>query len=73
MELQKLANETNLEIAVCHFPLGTSKWNKIEHQLFSQITKNWSGRPLELLEIIVNLIASTKTGLTICCKADVSQ
>ena len=75
MELQKLANETNLEIAVCHFPPGTSKWNKIEHRLFSQITKNWRGRPLESLEIIVNLIASTKTktGLTVCCKADLSQ
>lgn len=75
MELQKLADETNLEIAVCHFPPGTSKWNKIEHRLFSQITKNWRGRPLESLEIIVNLIASTTTesGLTVCCKADLSK
>ena len=71
-ELQKLANETNLSISVCHFPPGTSKWNKIEHRLFSQITKNWRGRPLETLEVIINLIASTttETGLKVRCKAD---
>ena len=61
MELQKLAKEIGLEISVCHFPPGTSKWNKIEHRLFSQISKNWRGRPLETYSIIVNLIASTKT------------
>lgn len=60
-ELQKLSIEIGLEISVCHFPPGTSKWNKIEHRLFSQISKNWRGRPLETYNIIVNLIASTKT------------
>jgi len=60
-ELQKFSNQTKLEITVCHFPPGTSKWNKIEHRLFSQISKNWRGRPLETYSIIVSLIASTKT------------
>jgi len=60
-ELQKFADETGLEITVCHLPPGTSKWNKIEHRLFSQITMNWKGKPLESYEIIVNLISSTKT------------
>jgi hypothetical protein len=62
VELQKLANETCLEIAVCHFPPGTSKWNKIEHRLFSFITMNWRGKPLVSLETIINLIGATKTG-----------
>jgi len=60
-ELQNFANQTNLEVTVCHFPPGTSKWNKIEHRLFAQISKNWRGRPLETYQIIVNLIASTTT------------
>ena len=60
-ELQKLADETNLKIHVRHFPPGTSKWNKIEHRLFSYITKNWRGRPLISRETVVNLIANTKT------------
>lgn len=60
-ELQKLANELGLILHVCHFPPGTSKWNKIEHRLFSQITENWRGRPLVSREVVVNLIASTKT------------
>jgi len=60
-ELQKLANTTGLEIAVCHFPSGTSKWNKIEHRLFSFITQNWRGKPLVNHEVIVNLIAATTT------------
>ena len=60
-ELQNFVNQTNLEVTVCHFPPGTSKWNKIEHRLFAQISKNWRGRPLESYQIIVNLIASTKT------------
>ena len=60
-ELQNFANQTKLEVTVCHFPPGTSKWNKIEHRLFAQISKNWRGRPLETYQIIVNLIASTKT------------
>jgi hypothetical protein len=61
IELQKLANELNLKIRVCHFPPGTSKWNKIEHQMFSFISKNWRGRPLDSLATIVNLIANTTT------------
>ena len=66
-QLQKLADKTGLEITVCHFPPGTSKWNKIEHRMFCHITENWRGRPLVSLEVIVNLIANTKTekGLTI--------
>jgi transposase len=60
-ELQKLADETSLEIAVCHFPPGTSKWNKIEHRLFSAITQNWRGKPLVSHETVVNLIAATTT------------
>ncbi len=71
-EIQKLSNETDLEISVCHFPPGTSKWNKIEHRLFSFITQNWRGRPLISHEVIVNLIASTRTekGLTVRCELD---
>src|SRR5260370_3822528 len=67
LELQKLADETGLQISVCHFPPGTSKWNKIEHRLFSFITKNWRGKPLVSHEVIVNLIAATptKTGLPV--------
>ena len=66
-ELQKLADETGLEIAVCHFPPGTSKWNKIEHRLFSAITMNWRGKPLVSHEVIVKLIAATttRTGLRV--------
>lgn len=60
-ELQKFANETQMEITASHFPPGTSKWNKIEHRLFSKISKNWRGKPLETHQIIVNLIAATKT------------
>jgi transposase len=61
LELQRLANATGLIIEVCHFPPGTSKWNKIEHRLFCHITRNWQGVPLETLEIVINLIASTRT------------
>lgn len=61
VELQKLADETGLRIAVCHFPPGTSKWNKIEHRLFSYITQNWRGKPLRSFQAIVNLIAATTT------------
>ena len=66
-ELAALAAETGLEITVCHFPPGTSKWNKIEHRLFSHITMNWRGRPLTSHEVIVNSIAATttRTGLTV--------
>jgi hypothetical protein len=61
LELEKFARETGLAISVCHFPPGTSKWNKIEHRLFSFITQNWRGRPLVSHEVVVNLIASTTT------------
>ena len=72
VELQKLANRTGLAITVCHFPPGTSKWNKIEHRMFSFITKNWRGKPLVDRATIVNLIGSTKTkeGLKIHCELD---
>jgi len=67
VELQKLADETGLRIAVCHFPPGTSKWNKIEHRMFSYITQNWRGQPLRSFQTIVNLIAATttRTGLKV--------
>jgi transposase len=61
VELQKLADETGLRIAVCHFPPGTSKWNKIEHRLFSYISQNWRGKPLNSFQTIVSLIAATTT------------
>jgi transposase len=75
MELQKMATDLNLEITVSHFPPGTSKWNKIEHRLFSQITKNWRGKPLESLEVIVSLIGatSTKNGLTVEASLDPNE
>jgi hypothetical protein len=60
-ELQKFANRTGLSIRVCHFPPGTSKWNKIEHRLFSHIAMNWRGKPLVSLAAIVSLIADTRT------------
>ena len=71
-ELQKFSNETAMEISVCHFPPGTSKWNKIEHRLFSFITKNWRGKPLISYQVIVNLIGSTKTetGFKVECELD---
>lgn len=72
VELQKMANRTGLTITVCHFPPGTSKWNKIEHRMFSFITKNWRGKPLIDRATIVNLIGSTKTkeGFKIRCELD---
>ena len=60
-ELAALAAETGLAITVCHFPPGTSKWNKIEHRLFSHITMNWRGRPLTSHEVVVQTIAATRT------------
>ena len=60
-ELQRLANKTGMIYEVCHYPPGTSKWNKIEHRLFCHITRNWRGRPLETLELVVNLIGATST------------
>ena len=73
--LQELANETNLELQVCHFPPGTSKWNKIEHRLFCFITKNWRGRPLTSYQTIVNLIGSTSTkaGLKVRAALDTAE
>ena len=70
--LQKFANRTGLTITVCHFPPGTSKWNKIEHRLFSFITRNWRGEPLQAHATIVKLIASTTTaaGLKVYCELD---
>ncbi|MEA2091511.1 MAG: ISAzo13 family transposase [Campylobacterota bacterium] len=72
VELQKLANELSLEIHVHHFPPGTSKWNKIEHRLFSYISKNWRGKPLINRETVVNLIGNTttNTGLTVSAILD---
>jgi hypothetical protein len=61
VELQKLATELEMEISVCHFPPGTSKWNKIEHKMFSYISKNWRGKPLITRETVVQLIAGTQT------------
>ena len=71
-ELQRLADETGLEISVCHFPPGTSKWNKIEHRLFSFISQNWRGKPLVSHEVVINLIAATTTtaGLSVKSKLD---
>lgn len=69
VELQKFSAETNLIVHVRHFPPGTSKWNKIEHRLFSMISKNWRGKPLDSLSTIINLIANTKTKTGLCVKA----
>ena len=72
LELQKFADETGLSISVCHFPPGTSKWNKVEHRLFSFISSNWRGEPLRDYETIVNLISRTTTakGLQVTCRLD---
>lgn len=70
--VQRLANETALQVTVCHFPPGTSKWNKIEHRLFAFITQNWRGRPLVSHEVIVNLIGSTSTRNGLRVKAKLS-
>lgn len=73
--LQQLANDLGMRIMVCHFPPGTSKWNKIEHRMFSHISMNWRGRPLISHEVIVNLIANTTTqqGLTIQAALDTGR
>lgn len=71
--LQRLADELQLTLEVCHFPPGTSKWNKIEHRLFCFITKNWRGRPLTSYEVIVNLIASTSTTKGLLVKAEIDN
>ena len=72
LELQKLADATGLQICVCHFPPGTSKWNKIEHRLFCHITQNWRGRPLTSYEVVINSIAATTTskGLKVYARLD---
>ena len=72
VELQGLADEIGLHISVCHFPPGTSKWNKIEHRMFCHITENWRGRPLVSREVVVNLIGHTTTeeGLSIRTELD---
>jgi hypothetical protein len=71
-ELQRLADQTGLTMEVCHYPPGTSKWNKIEHRLFCHITRNWRGVPLESHQVVVNLIGSTQTteGLDVHCRLD---
>ena len=75
LELQKLADETGLEMVVRHFPPGTSKWNKVEHRLFSAISQNWRGKPLISHEVVVNLIAATttETGLKVRSALDTNQ
>lgn len=75
VELQNFSDETGMIIEVCHFPPGTSKWNKIEHRVFCHITRNWQGVPLETAEIVVKLIGSTRTttGLEVHCWLDEEQ
>ncbi|EQD55017.1 Transposase, Rhodopirellula-type, partial [mine drainage metagenome] len=70
IHLQELVNQIGIPITVCHYPPGTSKWNKIEHRMFSFISMNWKGRPLTSYETVIKLIASTKTrnGLTITAR-----
>jgi len=72
LELQKLADETGLRIVVCHFPPGTSKWNKIEHRLFSYISQNWRGKPLRSFQTIVSLIAATSTSTALKVHAELN-
>src|SRR5487761_1430888 len=75
VELARLAAETGLEVTVCHYPPGTSKWNKVEHRLFAQITRNWRGRPLTSHQAVVELIGATttSTGLTVTAELDTSE
>jgi hypothetical protein len=72
-EIQSLVNELGITISICHFPPGTSKWNKIEHQLFSFMSKNWRGRPLDSLGTIVNLISNTTTKKGLKIEADIDD
>lgn len=69
LKLQELADQTGLTIHVCHFPPGTSKWNKIEHRMFCHITKNWRGKPLTSLQVVINLISHTTTTEGLAIKA----
>jgi hypothetical protein len=73
IELQTLASETGLRITICHFPPGTSKWNKVEHRLFSHISMNWRGRPLVSHEVIVKLIGETTTSTGLEVKAQLDK
>jgi transposase len=73
IELQNLASETGLRITICHFPPGTSKWNKVEHRLFSHISMNWRGRPLVSHEVIVKLIGETTTSIGLEVKAQLDK
>ena len=75
VELARLAAETGLEVTCCHYPPGTSKWNKVEHRLFAQITRNWRGRPLTSHQAVVELISATTTttGLTVTAELDTSE
>jgi hypothetical protein len=72
-QLQRIANALDLAIHVCHFPPGTSKWNKIEHRMFSFITLNWRGRPLRTFETVVNLIGHTRTTAGLVVRATLDQ
>jgi len=74
-ELKKFAEQDNISLTVLHFPPGTSKWNKIEHRLFSHISMNWKGRPLTSYEVVVNLISATKTksGLKVHADLDTNK
>lgn len=73
VSLQELADEIQIPLQICHFPPGTSKWNKIEHRLFCFITKNWRGRPLECHQTIVNLISNTTTDAGLIIRAALDQ
>ena len=72
-ELQRFANRTGLSITVCHFPPGTSKWNKIEHRLFSHIATNWRGKPLVSLVAMVSLIGSTRTASGLRVRSEIDR
>ena len=73
--MQRFSNEIDLPIVVCHFPSGTSKWNKVEHRMFSAISMNWRGRPLASHQIVINLISSTtnKSGIEINAALDTNK
>jgi transposase len=73
IEIQKLSQELNMTIHICHFPPGTSKWNKIEHRMFCHITENWRSRPLESLAVVINLIANTRTEKGLAIQAEIDD
>jgi len=72
-EIQRLVQELNMTVHVCHFPPGTSKWNKIEHRMFCHISENWRGRPLESRAVVVNLIANTRTAQGLAIEAEIDD